>query len=69
VRSIVEATPLPVSADLENGFGDSPKALAQTIQLAGLAALTGASIEQQPDLLVRLGGREVQHFHHPGQRA
>jgi len=45
VRSIVEATPLPVSADLENGFGESPEAVAQTIQLAGLAGLTGASIE------------------------
>jgi 2-methylisocitrate lyase-like PEP mutase family enzyme len=45
VRSIVEATPLPVSADLENGFGESPEAVAQTIRLAGLAGLAGASIE------------------------
>jgi 2-methylisocitrate lyase-like PEP mutase family enzyme len=45
VRSIVEATPLPVSADLENGFGESPETVAQTIQLAGLAGLAGASIE------------------------
>src|SRR3954468_17159977 len=30
-RAIVEATPLPVSADLENGFGDEPAAVAETI--------------------------------------
>lgn len=45
VRSIVAATPLPVSADLENGFGESPEAVAQTIRSAGLAGLAGASIE------------------------
>ena len=33
-RAIVDATPLPVSADLENGFGDAPEACAETIRLA-----------------------------------
>src|SRR5215475_4472871 len=33
-RTIVEATELPVSADLENGFGDDPAACAETIGLA-----------------------------------
>src|SRR5215831_13496776 len=33
-RSIVEATDLPVSADLEKGFGDSPDVVAETIRLA-----------------------------------
>src|SRR5882724_5539802 len=33
-RAIVNATGLPVSADLENGFGDSPDAVAATIRLA-----------------------------------
>src|SRR5215470_2624483 len=33
-RGIVEATDLPVSADLEKGFGDDPKAAAETIRLA-----------------------------------
>ena len=44
-RAIVEATPLPVSADLENGFGDAPEAVAQSIALAGAIGLAGASIE------------------------
>jgi 2-methylisocitrate lyase-like PEP mutase family enzyme len=45
VRTIVEATPLPVTADLENGFGESPEAVAQTVRLAGEIGLAGASIE------------------------
>jgi 2-methylisocitrate lyase-like PEP mutase family enzyme len=45
-RSIVDATDLPVAADLENGFGDSPEAAAETIRLAGdVAGLVGGSIE------------------------
>jgi 2-methylisocitrate lyase-like PEP mutase family enzyme len=44
-RAIVEATPLPVSADLENGFGDEPAACAETIRLAAAAGLAGGSIE------------------------
>jgi len=44
-RAIVEATPLPVSADLENGFGDAPEAAALTVRLAGEAGLVGCSIE------------------------
>ena len=34
-RAIVDATDLPVAADLENGYGDSPEAAAETIRLAG----------------------------------
>ncbi|MGE0497836.1 MAG: oxaloacetate decarboxylase [Ramlibacter sp.] len=44
-RAIVEATDLPVSADLENGFGHTPEAAAETIRLAGEAGLAGGSIE------------------------
>ena len=44
-RAIVEATPLPVSADLENGFGDEPEACAETILRAAEAGLVGGSIE------------------------
>jgi 2-methylisocitrate lyase-like PEP mutase family enzyme len=44
-RSIVEATPLPVSADLENGYEDAPAGVAQTIRLAAEAGLAGCSIE------------------------
>ncbi len=44
-RLIVGATSLPVSADLENGFGDSPEAVAETVGLALAAGLAGCSIE------------------------
>lgn len=44
-RAIVEATPLPVAADLENGYGDSPEACAETLRLAAEAGLVGGSIE------------------------
>jgi 2-methylisocitrate lyase-like PEP mutase family enzyme len=43
--AIASATDLPVSADLENGFGDGPKVVAETIQLAVSAGLVGGSIE------------------------
>src|SRR5215471_7506558 len=45
VRAIVSATDLPVSADLENGFGDDPAAIAETFRLAAAAGLVGGSIE------------------------
>ncbi len=44
-RTIAAATDLPVSADLENGFGDSPEQVAETIRLAGATGIVGASIE------------------------
>ena len=44
-RAIVEATELPVSADLEKGFGDAPGAAAETIRLGGEVGLVGGSIE------------------------
>jgi 2-methylisocitrate lyase-like PEP mutase family enzyme len=44
-RAIVAATPLPVSADLENAFADTPEEVAATIRLAAEAGLVGASIE------------------------
>jgi len=42
---IVTATPLPVSADLENGFADEPEGVAQTVAAAIDAGLAGCSIE------------------------
>jgi len=44
-RSIVEATDLPVSADLENGFGDAPEVVAEAIRLAASTGLVGCTIE------------------------
>ena len=48
VSAIASATDLPVSADLENGFGDSPEGVAQTIRMAADAGLVGGSIEDLP---------------------
>src|SRR5262245_60431568 len=44
-KSIVEATDLPVSADLEKCFADRPEEAAETIRLAGGVGLVGGSIE------------------------
>ena len=43
--AIASATDLPVSADLENGFGDDPASAAETIRLAAVAGVVGGSIE------------------------
>src|ERR1043165_2960817 len=45
VAAIAAATPLPVSADLEHGFGDDPETVAETIRLGAAAGLAGGSIE------------------------
>ena len=44
-RQIVQATNLPVAADLENGFAVEPTTVAETIRLAAAAGLVGGSIE------------------------
>ena len=45
IAAIVAATDLPVSADLENGFGDDPASVAETIREAAATGLAGGSIE------------------------
>jgi 2-methylisocitrate lyase-like PEP mutase family enzyme len=45
VTEIASATDLPVSADLENGFGDAPETVAETIRLAAAAGVVAGSIE------------------------
>lgn len=45
IQAIVRATDLPVSADLENGFGDDPATCAATILRAAASGLVGGSIE------------------------
>lgn len=45
VAEIVSATDLPVSADLENGYGHSPETVAETIRMAAAQGLAGGSIE------------------------
>jgi 2-methylisocitrate lyase-like PEP mutase family enzyme len=42
---IASATNLPVSADLENGFGDAPEIVAETIRMASETGIVGGSIE------------------------
>jgi len=49
VAEIAAATDLPVSADLENGFGDDPKTVAETIRLAAATGIVGGSIEDSID--------------------
>jgi 2-methylisocitrate lyase-like PEP mutase family enzyme len=43
--AIASATSLPVSADLENGFGDAPETVSETVRLAAAAGVVGCSIE------------------------
>ncbi|WP_243788719.1 isocitrate lyase/phosphoenolpyruvate mutase family protein [Saccharopolyspora gloriosae] len=45
VREVAEATGLPVSADLENGFGDAPEDVVHTVRAAAQAGAAGGSIE------------------------
>jgi len=45
LSAVASATDLPVSADLEKGFGDEPAVVAETIRLAAAAGVVGGSIE------------------------
>lgn len=45
VRELASATSLPLSVDLENGFGDDPETVAETIRLTAAAGAVGGSIE------------------------
>ena len=44
-QDIVAATHLPVSGDFENGYGDDPETIAETIRLSAEIGLAGVSIE------------------------
>jgi 2-methylisocitrate lyase-like PEP mutase family enzyme len=56
---IVDAVDVPVSADLENGFGDDPADVAETVRLAIDAGLAGCSIED-------FSGRETDTIYDAG---
>ncbi len=45
LRDLVDATPLPLSADLENGFGDAPEDCAAAVRAAAALGVVGGSIE------------------------
>jgi 2-methylisocitrate lyase-like PEP mutase family enzyme len=44
-QDLIAATPLPVSGDFENGFGDTPEDVAETVRLSGEVGLSGISVE------------------------
>lgn len=44
-RKIVDAADLPVSGDLESGFGNAPELVAETVRLAAGVGLMGCTIE------------------------
>ena len=44
-QDLIAATNLPVSGDFENGFGDCPEDVAETVRLSGEAGLSGISVE------------------------
>lgn len=72
VATIVSATDLPVSADLENGFGDDPETVAETIRLAAEAGLVGGSIEDvsgRADGAVYALGHAVDRVHAAAEAA
>ena len=64
VAEMAAATDLPVSADLENGFGDDPETVAETIRLAAAAGAAGGSIEDSIDR----PGETVYPFAHAVER-
>jgi len=64
LRTIASATSLPVSADLENGFGDDPETVAETIRLAAAAGVAGGSIED----MSRQPGRPIYERAHAVER-
>jgi len=63
-KSIVEATNLPVAADLENGYGHKPEDAAETIRLAAEAGLVGGSIEDATGD----ESKPIYDFHHALER-
>lgn len=49
---IAQATMLPVAADLENGFSDSPEGCAETILRAAATGIVGGSIEDATGIAI-----------------
>jgi 2-methylisocitrate lyase-like PEP mutase family enzyme len=60
-RSLASAVDVPVAADLENGFGDTPEDAAETIGRGAEAGLAGGSIED-------FSGKEVYELAHAVER-
>src|SRR5215203_585169 len=64
VAAIASATDLPVSADLENGYEDSPEKVAETINLAAASGLAGCSIED----MATTHGHPIYELEHAAER-
>lgn len=62
-RAVVEAVAVPVSADLENCYADSPEGVAETVRLAADTGLAGCSVEDK-----RHGIAEFYEAGHAGER-
>ena len=63
-KAIVDATHLPVAAELENGYGHAPEAAAETIRLAAQVGLVGGSIEDA----TRDSAHPIYDFEHAVER-
>jgi len=61
-RTLVDAVDIPVSADLEKGYGDAPEDAARTVRAAADAGLAGCSIEDY-------SGEAIYDFGHAVERA
>ena len=62
--SIASATDLPVSADLENGFGDDPGSVAETIRLAAAAGVS--AVRSRTPRHARMGSRTTSPWRQTG---
>jgi len=65
VAAIAAATDVPVSADLENGYGDDPETVAETIAHAAQVGIVGASIEDtsgRPDRPIHEHARAIERI-------
>ena len=72
VSAIASATELPVSADLENGFGEPVASVGETIRLAAAAGLVGGSIEDasgDPDAPIYEIEQAVERMHAAAEAA
>lgn len=70
IREIVSVTSLTVSADLENGFGDNPAAVADTLPEGAATGILGGSIEEAtccPDQAGYAVELATEHSHHGKQ--
>lgn len=71
LRRITEATDLPVTVDLESGYGDTPKKVGETVALAIDAGAIGCNLEDSfpENGTLRATGQQAHRIHHARQKA